>query len=305
MPMTNFNALSRRTVLTGAAVCFLGVSPQTSLVADDKSPSRQIAPLDLLVIAPHSDDEAIGCAGVILQAIELRKRVGVVVVTAGDGFPKAAAAVAKKKPEELTPADFIQVAELRQRHSIRGMSRIGVATNDLMFLGYPDSGLADMYQAAGDTTYRQRYTQKSATYGVVTPDYHSIVHGRAASYLKTSVIADLAEIITARKPKEIYVTNEADSHSDHQATFWFVRDAAQAAGYQGELLTYIVHGSQPPQPPTRRVPLSETHQRAKRALLEEYQVGLTPVHDELAEKFTKPEELFWAVNTRSLINSGT
>src|SRR5262249_36731738 len=30
-----------------------------------------------------------------------------------------------------------------------------------------------------------------------------------------------------------FVTNEADSHPDHRASFWFVRDAARGAGYRG------------------------------------------------------------------------
>ena len=36
--------------------------------------------LDILVIAPHPDDEAIGCTAVMLQAIEQKQRVGVVVL---------------------------------------------------------------------------------------------------------------------------------------------------------------------------------------------------------------------------------
>jgi LmbE family N-acetylglucosaminyl deacetylase len=50
-------------------------------------------------------------------------------------------------------------------------------------------------------------------------DYHSLVHDRAAPYTKAAVIADLKEIIKTRHPKEIFVTNEVDSHPDHRATF--------------------------------------------------------------------------------------
>ena len=60
------------------------------------SAGLQPAPLDILIVAPHSDDEAIGCTAVILRAIKAGKRGGIVVVTNGDGFPKAAAAITKK-----------------------------------------------------------------------------------------------------------------------------------------------------------------------------------------------------------------
>ena len=106
--------------------------------------------LDLLIVAPHSDDEAIGCTGVMLRAIAEKKRPGVVVLTAGDGFPKAAAALAKKEPSQLVADDFVKLAELRQRHSLQAMERLGLKADDLMFLGYPDGGLAKMYEAQTD-----------------------------------------------------------------------------------------------------------------------------------------------------------
>ena len=42
------------------------------------------APLDALVIAPHPDDEVIGCAGVIQRTLAAKKRVTVVILTNGD-----------------------------------------------------------------------------------------------------------------------------------------------------------------------------------------------------------------------------
>src|SRR5215831_4337306 len=91
--------------------CWLGAC---LLLASAPCAAAERPPLDVLIVAPHSDDEAIGCTGVILRAVAEKKRVGVVVVTAGDGFPKAAAAAAKKQVEELKPDDFVALAALRQ-----------------------------------------------------------------------------------------------------------------------------------------------------------------------------------------------
>ena len=253
------------------------------------------APLDVLVIAPHPDDEVIGCAGVMLQALEQKRRVGVVVITSGDGYPALAAVVARKEIGQLVPIDFLQAGALRQRHSAGAMARIGVPQDELIFLGYPDSGLEKIYSMAGSTAFQQPFTQKNATYGVTVPDYHSTVHGRPAPYLKASVVGDLAEIIRDRQPKEIYVTHEADTHGDHRAAFWLVRDAIRAANYQGDFFTYVVHGAPPPQPANRRVTLTRTQVDTKRAALQDHQAGTSPIHDMLAAEYTKPEELFWKV----------
>ena len=98
-------------------------------------------PGGVLVIAPHPDDEVIGCAGVILRALEAKKRVTVVLLTNGDGHVALTAVVARKEREQLTPEDFMKAGALRQGHSIAAMKRLGVPREDLIFLGYPDGGL--------------------------------------------------------------------------------------------------------------------------------------------------------------------
>ncbi|MEQ2008005.1 MAG: PIG-L family deacetylase [Limisphaerales bacterium] len=253
------------------------------------------APLDVLVIAPHPDDEVIGCAGVMLQALEQKKRVGVVVITSGDGYPALAAVVARKDIAQLTPDDFLQAGALRQRHSLRAMARIGVPQDELLFLGYPDSGLEKIHTGTGSTPIQQVFTKKTATYGVSVTDYHSLVHGRPATYLRANLVADLVEIIRDRQPKEIYVTHEADTHGDHRAAFWLVRDAIRSARHEGDFFTYVVHGAPPPEPPSRRVTLTQRQVDTKRAALQDHQAGTSPIHDKLAAEYTKPEELFWKV----------
>ncbi len=268
----------------------LGIEP----LFPKEAAAKQPALLDVLVVAPHPDDEALGCAGVMMQALEKKLRVGVVLVTNGDGFPKAAAVVTKKTEAQLEAEDFFQLAGVRQQHSVGALSRIGVRAGDLMALGYPDSGLKALYEATAETPYKQKFTGKTETYGAVLRDYHSLAHGRPAPYLRSSVLGDLEEIVRTRKPKDIYVTSEADTHADHKATFWFVRDAAKAAGYRGTLFTYVVHG-QPPAGPAHRVPLTQAQRDRKRALIEAYQARLSPIHDDLAQRFTRDEEVFWPV----------
>lgn len=268
----------------------------SSLPAQDAAPKQaQHLPLDVLVIAPHPDDEVIGCAGIILQALEQHRQVGVVVITSGDGYPAIAAVVGKKDRNELVPDDFLRAGSLRQTHSVRAMERLGLPKDELKFLGYPDSGLEKIYTMNGSAQFVQMFTRKSDTYGVTVPDYHTISHSKPAPYLKASVVSDLAEIIRERQPKEIYVTHEADTHGDHRAAFWFVRDAARAAHFQGDFFTYVVHGAPPPEPASRRVKLTAAQIETKRAALINHQQGTSPIHDHLSDEYMKPEESFWKV----------
>ncbi len=257
-----------------------------------RSTAQGSAQLDMLVFAPHPDDEVLGCAGVMLQAIEQGKRIGIVVITSGDGFPKAASVISKKPQDQLTTADFLKLGATRQQQSIDGVAHIGVPTANLMFLGYPDAGLKQVYATEGSVPFRQKFTQKNETYGVVVRDYHSVVHGCPAPYVRNSVVGDIVEIIKTSQPKEIYITTETDTHGDHQAAFWFVRDAAKAADFQGTLFTYIVHGRTLPKLPARRVPLTTVQVEKKRAAIREHQIPT--VHDTLTS-YAKPEEVFWPI----------
>lgn len=249
--------------------------------------------LDVLIFAPHPDDEVIGCAAVIQRALEQKRQVGIVLLTNGDGYPALAAVVARKSRETLTPEDFIRAGALRQQHSLNAATRLGVPRDHLMFLGYPDSGLTPIYQSTGDDPYEQKFTKKRESYAATARDYHSLVHGSPAPYLKAGLVNDIAGIIRDRQPKEIYVTHKSDVHGDHRAAFWFVRDGARAANYVGPIFTYIVHGTPPAQPPDRILTLTKTETETKRAAIQDHQAGTSPIHDHLAEEFTKPEEHFW------------
>lgn len=255
--------------------------------------SASVAAGDVLVIAPHPDDEVIGCAGIILRTLEAKQRVTVVILTNGDGHVALTAAVAKKEREQLTAEDFIKAGALRQGHSIAAMERLGVPREDLIFLGYPDGGLEKMWQMDGSAVFRHMLTQKRATYGVTAPDYHTTTHGKPAAHLKANVVADLAEIIRARKPQEVFVSHESDKHGDHRAAFWFAREALRAAKVEARLLAFVVHGDPLSRAPDLRLKLSPQAYETKKAALIDHTKGTSPVHDGLVNEYLKPQEHFW------------
>lgn len=202
----------------------------------------------LLIFAPHPDDETFCCAAVILQALAAGKHAHVVFMTNGDGFPDAAAALSGKAPDELLPVDYVDLARVRQTEAISATHALGLIASDLTFLGYPDAGLDRVYQAAQHASFRQPYTQKAETYGLVAPDYHSRVHGRPAPYLRQAVLDDVTELIQDLRPARVYVPSAVDTHKDHQAAFWFVRDALTQSGHRSEVFTYVIHATSYPCP---------------------------------------------------------
>jgi LmbE family N-acetylglucosaminyl deacetylase len=281
-----------------------------------------------VVFAPHPDDEVIGCAGIIMQALARGTRVKVIAITSGDGFPAAAAGVAHKPVDRVGPEDFLALSRLRQTESRTALEILGGKADDLVVLGYPDGDLGNLYNSSDEKVFRQQFTQRAETYALIQKDYHTSVHGKPAPYQRGSLLGDLVELLTTLQPTEIYVTDETDGHIDHRSAFWFVRDAAKQVAYEGAFYTYLVHGlpSWPfppeitptlpfesrkvhgevaprglPWPPPRRVPLTPEQARRKLKSIQAHNIPVVgfPNHQKEMESFVKSEEVFWTPLVRS------
>jgi LmbE family N-acetylglucosaminyl deacetylase len=279
-------------------------------------------PASIVVFAPHPDDEVIGCAGIIMQALEGGARVKVVAITSGDGFPAAAAGLARKAVDQVGPGDFFALSRFRQSQSRTALGILGGKADDLILLGYPDGDLGNLYDSRDDKVIRQQFTRKNETYASIQNDYHTSAHGKPAAYQRSSVLGDLVELLTRLQPTEIFVTDETDGHIDHRAAFWFVRDAAQQVGYKGAFYTYLVHGLPAwpfptgitpnlpfesrkvdgeeaprglPWPPPKRVPLSWGQAQRKLKSIQAHNISVVgmPEHQSEMESFVKSEEVFW------------
>jgi len=296
-----------------------------AILIDLSSASAQVSPTrseSIVVFAPHPDDEVIGCAGIIMQALARGARVKVVDITSGDGFDAAAAGLTHKKVNEVGPDDFFALSRLRQTQSRNALEILGGKADDLIVLGYPDGDLGNLYDSTAEKVVRQQFTKKNETYALIQKDYHSSVHGEPVPYQRKSVLGDLVELLTALQPTEIYVTDETDGHVDHRAAFWFVRDAAQQVGYKGAVYTYLIHGlpawpfpfgatpNRPfesrkvdgevaprglPWPPPRRVPLTPEQAQRKLRSIQAHNITVVgmPDHQREMESFVKSEEVFW------------
>lgn len=89
-----------------------------------------IAPGTSLILAPHSDDESLGCAGLIATAVQHDRPPVVVIVSDGSASHPASHAW---PPERL--------ALCRQKESRNAAAVLGLAVDRLLFLGLRDSAV--------------------------------------------------------------------------------------------------------------------------------------------------------------------
>ncbi|MGE5591183.1 MAG: PIG-L deacetylase family protein [Bacillota bacterium] len=202
----------------------------------------------ILVIAPHSDDETLGPGGLIHRAVLEGIPVHVVMMTNGDGFTLAAA------EEHLrlhpSPQDYIRLAEERQRETLEALSVLGVPAENVIFLGYPDRGLAPMWTThwSPDQPYFSRFTQTSRS-----PYSNSFTPG--ALYCGQSAVEDLRRVLLSLKPTVLVYPHPMDAHPDHYATNAFtnyalqeLRDEGYSFANQMRQYLYLVHRGDWPAP---------------------------------------------------------
>ncbi len=105
-------------------------------LAVEINPETGTAPL--LVVAPHADDETLGCAAVMQRAVRAGRRVRVVIVSDGSRSVVSAAI----SPQRL--------AALREDEAVAAVGAFGLGREDVEFLGFPDSRLGDAQAAIAE-----------------------------------------------------------------------------------------------------------------------------------------------------------
>jgi LmbE family N-acetylglucosaminyl deacetylase len=204
----------------------------------------------LMVFAPHSDDEALGCAGLIQQTRTAGGAVRAVLLTNGDGFRMATERyIRDTRPR---PDDYVQFATHRQQESVTALASLGVPPEDVLFLGYPDRGLLPLWAGnwLPDSPYTSVYTRRSRS------PYPRTFHP-ASRYCGQDVVQDIQRALRAFRPTLITVTHPADDHPDHAAAAAFVTlallelqaDPAEAHWAKStHLRYYLIHRGDWPAP---------------------------------------------------------
>lgn len=198
----------------------------------------------LLILAPHPGDETLAAGGLIQEAQALDLPVRVCFFTMGDNH-EIAALFTRKHPVPM-PGAARSMGMLRHNEAIAAATQLGLSTNDLVFLGYPDSGTFDIWNHHWRTVpaYRSSLTRASAV-----PYAQALTPGSA--HAGEDILDDLIDVIRDFRPTHIVIPHSADHNVDHRALYLFARIALwslQDEDLAPEILAAPVHFTQWPAP---------------------------------------------------------
>ncbi len=269
---------TKRTILLVLASLILGYiffSPSFRPTAIPKT--------DILIVSPHPDDAALCCGGLIQQSIAIGKTVRVVNITDGEGYKEAAALLAHKTAETVTPDDMLALGRARQEEENKAMNILGIPTSSIVFLGYPDGWLDEVINNDGSPSFTSPFTNLSRTLRTNRP------------FSRVSAIADIASLITSHKPAQIIIPARTDEALDHVVTNMFVTEAMKLTDYSGTLLRYAIHSGQESTQsgtPLFTVSLTDEQIQKKKEAIEAYTSQIN-VDSDYLQSFIQTRELFY------------
>jgi LmbE family N-acetylglucosaminyl deacetylase len=180
----------------------------------------------IVILAPHPDDEALCCAGIIYNALQQGNSVTIVVATNGDYGQGVPAGLA------------------REGETVAGMAVLGLSEQHIIFMGYGDQALQSLYQSTSPTTVITSpagQTQTYATRGLGGVSYHQYLTGAPGPYNRQTILGDMEAMLQNLQPTDIYTTGLWDDHPDHESTFNFVVEALLDLRRQGVPLSTKIH----------------------------------------------------------------
>jgi len=259
----------------------------------------------LLILAPHIDDEIISSAGVIQEAEKVGASVKIVYLTNGD--ENLTSLIGKEKIFTLNPNDFIALGEQRMEEGKKATAILGLKETDLIFLGFPDRGLAPLLN--------KNFSENSPYSSQGTKLDYNPYHGtykESQLYTGSDVLTDLTEILLNFKPTLIIAPHPRDKSPDHSATFQFLEKVLAEEKINPKVFVYLVHYSLfPPQkklqqnqflyPPKKLfsqkgwfsfdLTQDQENKKLKAVNQNKSQLKLAPIYD-LLQSFVKQNEIF-------------
>jgi len=233
--------------LTAAVACALGILTGGCIPSTRSGPVGEglsLAPTDrILILAPHPDDEIIGCGGIIQKAVARNLPLRIVFLTNGDNNQWSF--VLYRKRVVLAPSSVRSMGSKRQEEAVAAAQSLGVKSNDLVFLGYPDMGTLTIWNShwAGHPPYRSMLTRATGV-----PYANAFRPG--AAHKGEEILRDLTAIIRDFRPTRVFVSHPADHNMDHRALYLFARVATWDLEPQlrPTLCPYLVHFKRWPRP---------------------------------------------------------
>jgi LmbE family N-acetylglucosaminyl deacetylase len=196
------------------------------------------------VIAPHPDDEALACGGLLQQAVAAGAQIRVIYITNGDhnqiAFKLRSGALF------MTGSGYRRFGEKRHGEAIAATTRLGLQSDQLVFLGYPDWGLQRLWRDYWDDAkpFRSDATRTNAVPYKQNYSYQQ-------PYRPEALFGDLKTLLIQFRPTKIFAPHPAEGNADHRATANFTRLALldmEADDLRPQLFHYVIHFGDWPKP---------------------------------------------------------
>ncbi|GLQ97489.1 PIG-L deacetylase family protein [Dyella mobilis] len=191
----------------------------------------------LLVVAPHPDDETLGCGLLIQQVLASGGAVQLVLLTDGDNNPWPQRYLERRV--RIDAASRQRWGRRRRNEVLQAMARLGVPAPALCPLGWQDMEVTSRLRADVPGT-----------------------------------VAALRDVILAFRPSLVCCPVLGDSHPDHGAAHVLCRLAVAGASPAPELFAYPVHGEADELAYPIRMDATGDQQRRKLLALAEHQTQM-------------------------------
>lgn len=172
----------------------------------------------ILIMVPHEDDEVLMCGGVIRASIKSGKKVKVVIATNGD-YGDCSFNKGKRRIYE----------------SINALSLLGLQKEDIIFLGYADTGMSydlsfimNLYNCNDENKiFVSSCSEETYCIPDELKEYKYSRRGVHGKYNRRAFNEDIEDVIVEVMPNTIFVTSKDDIHGDHKGLYHFVVDSVK------------------------------------------------------------------------------
>ena len=273
--------------------------PQVLPPADSAAPAPvqveadPIAKADVLVFAARPGDAVVAAYATISQAVAQGKRVAIVYVTNGDAQTAVAQALAALPVNATpTPRHYLHGAAVLQEVAVRVSEQyFALASDQVIFLSYPDGVLHELAPDAPDRIVRSPYTERDGVHDPNVTPYRILRSGHGYPYAFVFVLRDLNDVLVELNPQEIYFPSPASADETVAAAGGLIaRSLREVAPRHARLLMYV-QGVDTRQPPDLRVPVSAAADKQRALAMYAARIGMAgwPVMPAALLE----EEVFW------------
>ncbi len=206
--------------------------------------------LRVLLFAPHPDDETLAAAGLIQRVQARGGKVRIVFVTNGDGYVDGVRHEVRR--QSTSTQDFIAYGERRRGEALKAMDRLGLTSEDAVFLGFPDDGIDDLWARhwSEQAPFRSPHTHLARPFDPTSVTRH-------VDYAGVDLEGEMERAMRDWSADWLVVPDPRDRHPDHCTSGVFVLDVVRRLhgntrdGHpMPRVYTYLVHSPDYPASPS-------------------------------------------------------